>query len=265
MIPKIIHYCWFGGAPKPALIQHCIASWRKRLPEYEIKEWNESNFDVNMSNISREAYYHQLWAFVADYCRLYALSTEGGIYMDTDVIVLRPFEQFLNHSFFSCHEYQPWEFEPQKANYIDTTGKRLNGITQQVPGFGIQGGVMMAEKGSPFIRECLDYYNKLHLEGDIIVCRLLSCLLEKYGYRYNKEAQNLSGNIRIDAPKTFANMTTLDESSYAWHLYYRSWGRNGFSLKQQFRNKFTRLYLLAQLLYHRKYSISLIAKIIGII
>jgi len=265
MIPKIIHYCWFGGAEKPVLIKHCIASWRKRLPDYEIKEWNESNFDVNMAPLSKEAYAARKWAFVADYCRIYALATEGGIYMDTDIIVLRPFDEFLKYSYCSCQEYQPWEFEKIKSQYVDKDGRRLPGVSKLVPGLGIQSGVMMAEKGSNYIMGCLDYYNQLHLPknlGDIIVVRILSQQMEKYGYRYITEPQHFEDNILVDAPYVFANMTTLNKDSYAWHLYYRSWG-NGFSLKQQLRNRFTRAYLLAQLLFHKKFSLQLICKILS--
>lgn len=86
MIPKIIHYCWFGGKEMPALLQLCIASWKKYLPDYQIKCWDETNFDFNMAPLCKEAYAAKKWAFVADYCRIYALYTEGGIYMDTDIM-----------------------------------------------------------------------------------------------------------------------------------------------------------------------------------
>ena len=103
MIPKTIHYCWFGGAEKPTLIKHCIRSWKKRLPDYEIKEWNESNFDTNMAPFCQEAYAARKYAFVADFCRVYALATEGGIYMDTDIIVLKSFDKFLDYYIFPIY------------------------------------------------------------------------------------------------------------------------------------------------------------------
>lgn len=264
MIPKKIHYCWFGGAEKPTLIRHCIKSWKKRLPDYEIKEWNESNFDVNMAPFCQEAYSARKYAFVADYCRIYVLATEGGIYMDTDIIILKGFDEFLSYSFASCQEYQPWEFEKVKSEYIDTDGYRKPGTTKPIPGMGIQSGVMMAEKGNPYIIDCLNFYNQMHFPkhlGDIIVCRILSQQMEKYGYRYITEPQHLDHRILVEAPYVFANMTSLNEKSYAWHLYYRSWGK-GFSLKQQLRNHFTRIYLFAQLIFHKKFNIKLIAKIL---
>lgn len=104
MIPKTIHYCWFGGKPKPKLTRKCIKSWNKHLPEYTVKEWNETNFDINSNEYVKEAYTAKKWAFVTDYVRLYALLTEGGIYMDTDTEVLKPLNQFLTLPAFSGFE-----------------------------------------------------------------------------------------------------------------------------------------------------------------
>ena len=87
MIPKIIHYCWFGESEKSALHIKCIESWKKYLPDYEIKEWNESNFDVNTVAYVKQAYDAKKYAFVSDYARLYALYNFGGIYFDLDVEV----------------------------------------------------------------------------------------------------------------------------------------------------------------------------------
>ena len=91
MIPKIIHYCWFGRNPLPALAVKCIESWRKYLPDYEIKEWNEDNFDVHSNQYSSEAYQAKKYAYVSDYARFWALYNEGGLYFDTDIIAKGPF------------------------------------------------------------------------------------------------------------------------------------------------------------------------------
>ena len=92
MTNKTIHYCWFGKNPKSKLILKCIDSWRKHCPDYEIKEWNEENFDVNCCDYVREAYEAKKWAFVSDYCRFYVLYNYGGIYLDTDVELLKPLD-----------------------------------------------------------------------------------------------------------------------------------------------------------------------------
>ena len=95
MIPKIIHYCWFGGKPLPKSAIKCINSWKKFFPDYEIREWNESNFDVNMIPYTREAYAAKKYAFVSDFARFWVLHEYGGIYFDTDVEVIRPMDDIV--------------------------------------------------------------------------------------------------------------------------------------------------------------------------
>ncbi len=96
MIPKIIHYCWFGRGQKSDFVNSCINSWRTILPDYEIKEWNEDNFDVNICKYTEQAYQARKWAFVADYARLYALYEFGGIYLDTDMMLYKSLDDFLD-------------------------------------------------------------------------------------------------------------------------------------------------------------------------
>ena len=130
MIPKIIHYCWFGRGEKPELAIKCIESWKKYLPDYNLKEWNEDNFDISRNQYVREAYENRKFAFVTDYVRLYAIYTEGGIYMDTDVEVVGGFDKFLHHHAFSGFE---------------TDGN-------------VPTGMMAAEKGSIWAKDLLDQY-----------------------------------------------------------------------------------------------------------
>lgn len=131
MIPKIIHYCWFGRGEKPELAVKCIESWKKFLPDYELKEWNEDNFDISRNQYVREAYENRKFAFVTDYVRLYAIYTEGGIYMDTDVEVVDGFDKFLHHHAFSGFE---------------TDGN-------------VPTGMMAAEKDSIWAKDLLNQYN----------------------------------------------------------------------------------------------------------
>ncbi len=95
MIPKIIHYCWFGNNELPVFAKKCIESWRHYLPDYEIKEWNESNFDVNRTSYTREAYRLKKYAFVSDYARMWILYNYGGVYFDTDVEVIKPMDDII--------------------------------------------------------------------------------------------------------------------------------------------------------------------------
>lgn len=105
MIPKIIHYCWFGRGDKPQKVLDCITSWKKFCPDWEIKEWNEDNFNINQRRWTKEAYYFRKFAFVADVARLHALYEDGGVYMDTDVELVQPIDSFLeNKSFIGFEE-----------------------------------------------------------------------------------------------------------------------------------------------------------------
>ena len=140
MIPKIIHYVWVGGNPLTPLAEKCIESWKKYCPDYEIKRWDETNFNINENAYCKEAYESKKWAFVADYIRLKVLYEYGGVYMDTDVEVIKPFSKFLNHKAFVGYE----------------TDKFLST------------GIIAAEQGNAWIKENLDYYNDKHflLEGN---------------------------------------------------------------------------------------------------
>ena len=108
-IPKIIHYCWFGGKPLPKSAEKCIRSWRKYLPGYEIQRWDESNFDVNAIPYTRDAYTARKYAFVSDYARYCIVHEHGGVYLDTDVEVIRPMEDFVAQgAFMGCEKaYSP--------------------------------------------------------------------------------------------------------------------------------------------------------------
>lgn len=103
-IPKVIHYCWFGKNKKSKLIKKCIASWKKYCPDYQIVEWNEDNFDINMNSYVNEAYISKKWAFVSDYARLYIIYNYGGIYFDTDVELIKNIDELLSYNSFFAIE-----------------------------------------------------------------------------------------------------------------------------------------------------------------
>ena len=100
MIPKIIHYCWFGGNPKPKMAEKCIESWKKYCPDWQIIEWNESNFDVNQSGYTRMCIEQKKYAFLSDYVRLKVVAEQGGVYFDTDVELLKPIDDLVEHEAF---------------------------------------------------------------------------------------------------------------------------------------------------------------------
>lgn len=104
MIPKIIHYVWLGRGEKSEKIKKCIESWKQQMPDYTIKEWNEDNFDINYNDFTKQSYDAKMYAFTSDVVRLYALYTEGGIYMDTDVFCYKPLDEFLTNEGFTGFE-----------------------------------------------------------------------------------------------------------------------------------------------------------------
>ena len=130
MIPKKIHYCWFGKGKKSQLAENCIRSWKKFCPDYELIEWNEDSFDVFSNRYTMEAFKERKWAFITDYVRLYAIYNYGGIYMDTDVEVTKSLDGFLKNKAFSGFE---------DYDCIPT-------------------GIMASEKENKWIKKLLDYY-----------------------------------------------------------------------------------------------------------
>lgn len=148
-IPKIIHYCWFGGNPLPSLAQECIKSWKKYLPDYEIKRWDESNFDVNSIPYTAEAYRQKKYAFVSDYCRFIVLYEYGGIYFDTDVEVIRPMNDIISRG-----NFMGFELDPDGENCPGKYAPRYCYAVNPGVGFG------MVSK-HPFIKKMIEHYKDL--------------------------------------------------------------------------------------------------------
>lgn len=131
MIPKVIHYCWFGENPKNELIENCIKSWKKYAPNFEIIEWNESNFNVNKYLYSQQAYESKKYAFVSDVARFDILYNQGGIYLDTDVELIKPIDEFLDNRLFMGYDQK------------DLVASGL---------------IMGAEKGHPLLQKIISFY-----------------------------------------------------------------------------------------------------------
>ena len=206
MIPKVIHYCWFGGNPLPEEYKQYIESWKKYCPDYKIIEWNESNFDLNEVPYVKEAYQSKKWAFITDYVRLYALDTIGGIYMDTDVEVLKNLDEFLNQEGFSGFE---------RENAVPT-------------------GIMAAEKRQKFIHELLHQYDELHfikddgsLDESTNVTRITNTAV-KYGLKLNNKKQTVQGFTFYPTdyfcPKNSRTMEiNITKNSCTIHHFAGSW------------------------------------------
>jgi mannosyltransferase OCH1-like enzyme len=222
MIPHVIHYCWFGGKPLPKLAVDCIASWRKYLPGYEIKEWNESNFDVNIIPYTSEAYAAKKYAFVSDYARFWILYHYGGVYFDTDVEVIQPLAPLLEKGAFMGTE-----------NRIDRPGQQL----RVNPGLGLA-----CESGMPIYKKLLALYDERHFNVDgkldlTTIVKITSDFLFSKGMRNSNEFQQVEG-INIYPAEYFASRTNAEQiikrtaHSYCIHHYARSWESPHVKLKK---------------------------------
>lgn len=220
MIPKKIHYCWFGKGEMPKLAPKCINSWKKYCPDYEIIEWNEDNFDINCCTYVKEAYENKKYAFVTDYVRLFVMYTYGGIYMDTDVEVTRNLDEFLEHKGFSGFESEV---------HIPT-------------------GIMAGEKGFPLFKELLKYYdNKSFVDRDgkfdmtTNVITITSMLSEK-GFIPNGKFQIVDGFALY--PRDYfcplddaTGVLYKSKNTATIHWFNKSW----VSQKIRLRSKITRI------------------------
>lgn len=196
MIPKVIHYCWFGRNPKPKLAEKCIKSWRKYCPDYEIIEWNEDNFDISTCPLYvRQAYEAKKWAFVTDYVRLKVVFNHGGIYMDTDVELKKPLDTLLGHQGY---------FGFEDGVHI-STGLGFGGIQ----GLPILKDIMDDYEGIPFIREDGSF------DTETCPSRNTKVLL-RHGLIQDDSRQILDGDILI-LPSIY-----LCPYSYETHAYLRS-------------------------------------------
>lgn len=207
MIPKVIHYCWFGGNPLPELAKKCIASWKKYCPDYEIIEWNESNYDISTAPLYvREAYEAKKWAFVTDYVRLKVLYDYGGIYMDTDVEALKPLDSLLQYEAVSGFE-----------------------SVSQIPT-----GLMACQKKAPIIGELIQDYDNLHFKNNdgsydltTNVIRITNALI-KYGLVPNNTFQTVKGFTFLPkdylCPKDLeTGDTIITENTLTVHHFDGSW------------------------------------------
>lgn len=206
MIPKKIHYCWFGGNKLTPLAQKCINSWKKFCPDYEIVEWNENNFDIHSNKFVEDAYNAQKYAFVTDYVRLFVTYTYGGIYMDTDVEVIKPLDCFLKYDAFSGFE---------KKDALPT-------------------GIMACGKGFPFFKFLMKDYDDLTFVNDpdhwasIINVKLITRALTNAGAKLNNCFQVVEGFALYPTdyfcPKDYeTGIISLTENTYTIHHFSGSW------------------------------------------
>ena len=196
-IPKVIHYVWVGGKEKPDRIRKCIQTWKDKLPDYEIKEWNENNFDIYSNEYVKAAYNAKKWAFVSDYIRMYVIYNEGGIYFDTDVIVLDKLDEFLSYDCFVGYE----------SNNAPFTA------------------VFGARKKHPLIKRILDMYDVAENKFDASSTNTIlvsDILINEYNCELGNKKQILKDNILV-LPKEFLCNPSMKSKTV--HAFTGSWDK----------------------------------------
>lgn len=220
MIPKTIHYCWFGHGELPEMAQRCIASWHKYMPDWEYRLWNEDNFDVNSTAYTKEAYGSRKFAFVSDYVRLWALEREGGVYFDTDVVAFKAFDELLRFKAFVG-------FEGSKHVPIGTC-------------------VMASEASGIWVKEMLDAYQNRHFikpDGSFDMTtnvQFITDIMSKNGFVQNGEEQDYE-DLHVFPVDYFCPRHTTGEyirtnNTYCEHLGLGSWAEAGGGWKAAVAN-----------------------------
>lgn len=208
MIPKIIHYCWFGRGEMPELAKRCIDSWHEHMPDYEYKLWNEDNFDVDAILYTKEAYDTKKYAFVSDYVRLWALEKEGGIYMDVDFKVYKPFDDLLHWNAFAGFE-----------------GSKHSPLMM---------GVIASQAHGEWAKEQLDYYCDRHFikkDGSFDLTTNVSFVSSKMfeqGFLQNGKEQDYK-DLHIFPVDYFCPRQTTGEYLRTGNTYCESIGLNSWS------------------------------------
>ena len=219
-LPKKIHYCWFGGNPLPNDVKKCILSWKNKCPDYEIIEWNEKNFDINCNDFVKKAYENKCWAFVSDYARLKVVYDNGGIYLDTDVELLKNMDFLLENGFFA-----------QQQN-----GKMIN------TGLGFA-----AKKGNKILLELMQDYE--NMKFDINKKNELACpnmntkIFVKHGYDYSDKIAILDdGETTIYPVEYFdplspnSSKSFITKNTVSIHHYSASWTSSKNRIKRKIFN-----------------------------
>lgn len=209
MIPKIIHYVWVGGNPKPKNIQRCMKTWQKHLQDYQIIEWNEDNFDIHENKYVEQAYKAKKWAFVSDYIRAKAVYEMGGIYLDTDVLVLDNLESLLNNRAFVGFE------------------NLANPFT----------AVFGAEKHHPLLKDMLAYYDDRNFSFDhndqlagVNTVSVSDILKTKYQAQPNNKEQVLSSGIHVYPDGILCNPSPKSKTI---HVFTGTWMEGAKPLKRK--------------------------------
>lgn len=230
IIPKIIHLCWFSGDEYPEGIRECLDSWKRIIPDYKVKLWTKEMALATGIPFVIEAIEQKKWAFAADVIRLYALYHDGGVYADSDIYIIKRFDEYLTDQLVLFHEYAKSYFKNNPKGMFDEQGYNLM-KGQKVNGLNIQAAFMISSGHHPLVKALLSYYESIHfvrddgsLHMDIIAPQIYSMVMEGWGYRYRNEKQVLPNDITVyPAECVGGNNCMRFKESFAVHCVSHSW------------------------------------------
>lgn len=244
MIPKIIHFCWFGSNPYPDVVIECMKSWKKMCPDYKIMCWNEYNFDVNQNLYVQGAYSEKKWAFVSDYARVKVLYEHGGVYLDTDVELIKPIDELLYNKAFMGFEH----------------------------GGGVNSGLIAgSEAGMSFFKDLLCKYDEMNFYNMDGTPNLTSCvkyttdMLVEKGLEI-KDKKQIIDQVTIYPVEFFCpqNQYTgkieITNNTFSVHRYLGSWATGTIKYRNELRNHMLNTYgkVLGYPCFAIKYSLYVI-------
>lgn len=233
MIPKKIHYIWLSDNPLPPLAKFCIESWKRHCPDYEIVLWDMDRCQKIIDSIPfvREAVSMSKWAFACDYIRLYAVYTEGGIYLDSDVFICQSFDEFLDNGYFTNIEFTSHFKRNKSWKMLNEDGTKKNPDKIALPGLAFQAAIFGAEANHPFLKKTMAYYEKekfilpngkLNIEN--IAPYVYAHTAREFGFVYKNKLQKLENNMTIYSSKVFLpSCDDVDYKPYAIHVTSGSW------------------------------------------
>lgn len=237
MIPKVIHYCWFGKEKKPSIFDKCLDSWKNYCEDFEISEWNESNFDIDINRYSRKAAKANQWAFVADIARLWVIYNYGGIYLDIDVEIIKPIDKFLNNQMF--------------------LGFESHSIINMGSGFG-------AEKNFYLLKKMLDSYDNIPFDNPDEIINVVASptytteTMKNVGFLLNNTKQSIN-NVTVYPTDYFCpkdwetGKINITENTHSIHHFLASWWSDEQKKSHERKNRNERRNKLQQFSKNKKF------------
>ena len=227
-----MHTVWLSGDPYPPLVRRCLRSWKRVLPDYELKVWTMQDFDTQAVRYVREAVSVRKWAPATDYIRLWVLYHHGGVYMDSDVFLRRDFGTWMESELFTAVECAAQPVD--RSAFVDEEGRLLDETIFNVPGIGLQAALLASRSGHPFLRRCMDYFERepfilpdgSYANRQYIAPGIFARMAVADGFRYIDREQHLEGGMLILPSSAIAStLRHIPTESRAVHCCNGNWNQ----------------------------------------